>query len=43
MVLAQLNRSAEAVAQLEVACKLDPSNADYLYKLALALNEPGSP
>lgn len=41
VVLAELNRAADAVTQLEVACKLDPGNAEYLYKLALALNETG--
>ncbi len=36
-----LNRNAEAVAQLELATKLDPRNAEYAYKLALAWNEVG--
>lgn len=41
VVLSSLNRSQEAVEQLEAACKLEPSNADFQYKLALGCNELG--
>lgn len=42
VVLATLGRSAEAVEQLEVACNLEPRNADLRYRLALAWNEAGN-
>ncbi|MEI7532997.1 MAG: tetratricopeptide repeat protein [Verrucomicrobiae bacterium] len=41
IVLSQLDRPQEAVAQLEAAVKLQPNEAEYHYKLALALNETG--
>ena len=41
IVLSQLDRPQEAVAQLEAAVKLQPNEAEFHYKLALALNETG--
>ena len=39
--LSAVGRSAEAVMELEAACRLAPRDAQYPYKLGLALNETG--
>ena len=41
MILSQMGRSADAVKELEAAVKLAPRDAEFHYKLALALNETG--
>ena len=41
VVLSGLNRTQEAVEQLQGACRLEPRNAEFQYKLALAWNELG--
>jgi tetratricopeptide (TPR) repeat protein len=41
VVLSGLNRTPEAVEQLQAACRLEPRNAEFQYKLALAWNELG--
>ncbi|MFM1942920.1 MAG: hypothetical protein RI897_1902 [Verrucomicrobiota bacterium] len=41
VVLAGLGRTGEAIAALEAACRLDSGQAEYRYKLGLALNEAG--
>ena len=41
VVLSILQRSPEAIEQLEVACKLQPRDAEYRFKLALAYHEIG--
>ncbi|MBI5801267.1 MAG: tetratricopeptide repeat protein [Verrucomicrobia bacterium] len=41
IALSTQGRTAEAVAQLEAACRLAPREAEYRYQLGLALNEAG--
>jgi len=41
VALSTLGRGAEAVAELQAACRLAPREAEYRYRLALALNEVG--
>lgn len=41
VVLSQEGRAAEAVQELEIACRLAPREAEYRFKLGLALNEVG--
>jgi len=41
IVLSQLGRSREAVAELEVAARLEPAVGEYPFKLALGWNEIG--
>ncbi len=43
VVLSMQGRGAEAVHQLEAACRLDPGSGEFRYKLALAWNESGRP
>jgi tetratricopeptide (TPR) repeat protein len=42
IVLSQLGRLPESIAQLEEAIRLAPKDAEYHFKLALALNEAGN-
>ncbi len=41
VVLSMLNRNKEAIEQLQAACQLDPADAEYQFKLALAWNDAG--
>jgi tetratricopeptide (TPR) repeat protein len=41
VVLSRLDRTQEALEQLQAACRLDPRNAEFQYKLALVWNELG--
>lgn len=41
VALSLAGRPREAVEQLEAACRLEPKDAEYAYKLALAWNETG--
>jgi tetratricopeptide (TPR) repeat protein len=41
VVLSILQRSTEAIEQLEAACQLQPRDAEYRFKLALAYHEAG--
>ena len=41
IVLSAAGRNQEAIEQLETACRLAPSEAEYHYKLGLAWNEAG--
>jgi len=41
IALSTQGRAAEAVTQLEAACRLSPREAEYRYQLGLALNEVG--
>ena len=42
IALSAANRHAEAIAQLEAACRLAPREASYCYELGLAWNEAGN-
>lgn len=42
VALSSLGRSAEAAAQLEVACRLAPREANFFFKLGLARSEAGN-
>ena len=41
VALSSAGRSAEAVTELQAACRLAPRDAEYRYQLGLALNEAG--
>lgn len=41
IVLARLNHPTEAIEQLQAACRLEPTNADFQFELALGWNEAG--
>ena len=42
VALSAAGRNAEAIAQLEAACRLDPHETEYFYALGLAWNEAGN-
>jgi predicted Zn-dependent protease len=41
VVLSSLNRAREAAEQLQTACRLEPTNAEFQYELGLGWNELG--